>query len=230
MNENIRHTYWRLVEKAHAPGSYGFLEAAYTQPHRAYHTWEHIDALLDGLERFSRLAARPDLVATAVFWHDVVHLARSADGKLRLDAENVRDSAEAFRRHTLLEGCEADAVYDLVMATANHARARAGKEHYAGFSGDLDLFVDLDLSPLATAWEEFAANTRKIRAESIGVEEAEFRESQVKMLEGLARAETPIFRRAETRKEWDATARANLARCIPGLRDGLTKPLKGTCC
>lgn len=232
MSEDIRKKFWLSVERIHAPGTYGALDAAYTQPHRAYHTWEHIDALLEGLDHFFHLATRPDLIATAIFWHDVVHLARSADGRLRIDSENVRDSADAFRRHTLLSGLEAEAVYDMVMATADHARARARTEHYPGFSGDLDLFVDLDLSPLATPWEEFAANTLKIRAESIGIEEAAFRESQVKMLEGLARADRPIFRRAETREQWDATARANLARCIPGLRNGYPKPApdKGARC
>lgn len=219
MNEDIRQKFWLLVEKTHSPDSFGVLDAAYRQPHRAYHSWEHIDALLEGLERFSSLAARPELVVTAIFWHDVVHVARGADGRLRLDAENVRDSGDAFRRHTLLDGHAEDAVHDLVMATADHAHARASKEHYPGFSGDLDLFLDLDLSPLAAPWAEFAANTRKIQTESVGVDEAEFAANQAKMLEGLARADAPIFRRAETRERWDAAARANLARCIPKLRE-----------
>lgn len=219
MNENVRREFWRSIETAHAPGSYGVLDEAYTQPHRAYHTWDHIDALLEGLQRFRHLATRSDLVAIAIFWHDFVHLARGADGRPRIDSENVRDSANAFRRHTLLEGYEADAAYDLIMATADHANAKARTEYYPGFAEDLDFFVDLDLSPLATPWEEFAANTRKIRAESIGVEDAEFLASQIKMLEELARIERPLFRRAETREQWDAPARTNLARCIMGLRN-----------
>lgn len=209
---------WRRIEAAHRPGAYAALDAAYRQPHRSYHSWAHIDELLAGLRRFESLAARPDLIAAAIFWHDVVHLARDPDGKTRLDRQNVRDSVAAFRRHTLLAANEAQAVEDLVTATADHVGARAAIEHYPGFSGDLDLFIDLDLSPLAAPWEIFAANTQKIRSESIGVEEAEFAANQAKMLEGLARGDAPIFRRAETRAAWDATARVNLARCIEGLR------------
>lgn len=218
MNESIRRIFWRRIETAHAPGTFAVLDAAYRQPHRAYHTWEHIDALLEGLRRFERLASRPDLVAAAIFWHDAVHRARDADGRARPDAQNVRDSVEAFRRHTLLRGGEAQAVEDLVMATADHANAVAAKEHYPGFAADLDLFVDLDLSPLAAPWEDFADNTRKIRTESLGVEETEFAADQASMLEGFARAGAPIYRRAETRALWDAPARANLERCIPRLR------------
>jgi predicted metal-dependent HD superfamily phosphohydrolase len=218
MNEAIRRRFWRRVETAHEAGAYAVLDVAYRQPHRAYHTWEHIDALLEGLERFEPLAARPDLIAIAIFWHDAVHRAREADGRARSDAENVRDSVEAFRRCTLLRGSEAQAVADLVTATADHAHATAGMQHYPGFSGDLDLLVDLDLSPLAAPWEAFADNTRKIRTESAGVEETKFAADQAKMLESFAREGAPIFRRPETRALWDAAARANLERCIPRLR------------
>jgi len=217
-NEARRRRYWRRIERAHEPGAYAALDAAYRQPHRSYHSWAHIDELLAGLERFDSLAARPDLIAAAIFWHDAVHLARDPDGKIRSDRQNVRDSIAAFRRHTLLEASEAQAVADLVMATADHVGARAETEHYPGFCDDLDLFVDLDLSPLAAPWDIFAANTQKIRSESVGVEEAEFAASQARMLEGLARGDAPVFRRAETRAAWDATARVNLARCIAGLR------------
>lgn len=217
INERARQQYWSRVEATHAPESYAFLDAAYRQPHRAYHTWEHIDTLLEGLERFESLATRPDLVATAVFWHDAVHLPVGADGKSRVDSQNVRDSVAAFHRHTLLGQEDAAAVHDLVMATADHAHARPDTSRYAGFVGDFVLFVDLDLSPLAANWDEFAANTRKIQTEAVGVGAAEFAAAQAAMLEGIAKID-PIFRRDETRAEWESAARANLARCIPRLR------------
>ena len=47
------------------------------------------------------------------------------------------------------------AVHDLIMATANHMHARAERHYYAGFADDLDLFLDLDLSSLASPSEEF---------------------------------------------------------------------------
>jgi len=44
----------------------------------------------------------------------------------RPDYENVRDSGELFRQYTLLNKSDADAVHDLIMATANHLQAMAG--------------------------------------------------------------------------------------------------------
>jgi predicted metal-dependent HD superfamily phosphohydrolase len=36
---------------------------------------------------------------------------------------------------------------------------------YAGFSDDLDLFLDLDLSSLASSWEDFVEDLARIRTE-----------------------------------------------------------------
>jgi predicted metal-dependent HD superfamily phosphohydrolase len=91
----------------------------------------------------------------SVFWHDVVYRTQNPDGSPRSDYENVRDSGELFRQYALLNKSDADAVHDLIMATANHMHARAERHYYAGFADDLDLFLDLDLSSLASPWEEF---------------------------------------------------------------------------
>ncbi len=173
---------------------------------------------MEKLDDFRALSAKPELIATAVFWHDAVYATRKPDGGRRSDFENVRDSAELFHDYTLLNAADADAVNELIMATADHLRAEAKQHHYDGFSGDLDLFLDLDLSPLAAPWETFAANLEKIRFEFSWVSEAEFNLGQIGMLEGFLKADARLFRREETREKWRDAARANLAFCIDELR------------
>lgn len=66
------------------------LKQAYSQPHRAYHTWEHVEALRVD---FGRLQARlhdADAVELALYWHDSVYQptsraneAESADWMIR---------------------------------------------------------------------------------------------------------------------------------------------------
>ena len=85
---------------------------------------------------------------------------QAPDGGRRSDLENVRDSAELFLRHTLLNAADAAAVHELIMATADHTRAEARKEHYDGFGGDLDLFLDLDLSSSRGAVEDIRGEPR----------------------------------------------------------------------
>ena len=192
--------------------------AAMASARRAYHGWDHIAELLEKLDAFQALSARPALIATAIFWHDSVYATQAPDGGKRTDLENVRGSAELFLRHTLLNADDAAAVHELIMATADHTRAEAKQEHYDGFASDLDLFLDLDLSPLAAPWKIFAANLEHIRFEFAWLPEREFHTSQIAMLEGFLKADARLFRRAETRKKWLAAAKDNLRFCIDALR------------
>ena len=48
---------------------------------------------------------------------------RTQDGSPRPDYENVRDSGKLFRQYTLVNKSDADAVHDLIMATANQLQA-----------------------------------------------------------------------------------------------------------
>jgi predicted metal-dependent HD superfamily phosphohydrolase len=107
-------------------------------------------------------------------------------------------------------------VYDLIMATANHLQARAEKQYYAGFSGDLDLF--LDLSSLASPWEKFLEDLARIRTEFWWVSEVAFCSTQLQILENFAKDDVRLYRRAETSEKWRDAARDNLRRCITELR------------
>ena len=221
MLDQVIRTHWRSLEGSHKPTAWDALDGGYSSGRRAYHGWEHIAELLEKLDEFQALTDKPALIATAVFWHDSVYATRAPDGGKRSDLENVQDSAELFLRHTLLNAADAAAVHELIMATADHTRAEAKKEHYDGFAGDLDLFLDLDLSPLAAPWKTFAANLENIRFEFAWVPEREFHTTQIGVLEGFLKADARLFRRAETRKKWLAAARDNLRFCIDALQERL---------
>ena len=213
------------LEGRHKTGAWDALDASYTESHRAYHTWEHVAGLLEKLSEFSDLSTRSDIIAVSVFWHDVVYRTQNQDGSPRPDYENVRDSGERFRQYTLLKQPDADAVYDLIMATANHLQARAEKHYYAGFAGDLDLFLDLDLSSLAAPWEEFVEALARIRSEFSWAPEIVFCTIQLQILEKFAKEDVRLYRRAETGEKWRDAARANLKRCITELKKRIAEPL-----
>jgi predicted metal-dependent HD superfamily phosphohydrolase len=205
------------LEGGHKTGAWDVLDAGYTESHRAYHTWEHIAGLLEKLSGFSDLSSRPEIIAVSAFWHDAVYRTQNHDGSPRPDYENVRESAELFRQYTLLSQPDADAVYDLIMATANHMQARAETLYYAGFAGDLDLFLDLDLSTLASPWEDFIKHLAWIRTEFSWAPDIVFYSIHLRILENFAKEDVQLYRRAETRQKWRDAARANLKRCITEL-------------
>jgi predicted metal-dependent HD superfamily phosphohydrolase len=218
MSQEIREKYWTPLEGRHKIGAWEALDAGYTESHRAYHTWEHVARLLEKLSEFSDLSTRSDIIAVSVFWHDVVYRTQSQDGSPRPDYENVRDSGELFRQYTLLNKSDADAVYDLITATADRLQARAEKQYYAGFADDLDLFLDLDLSSLASPWEEFVEDLARIRTEFSWAPEVVFCLSQLRILENFAKEDVGLYRRAETSEQWRNAAITNLKRCITELQ------------
>src|ERR1700730_3832536 len=218
MNRKIREKYWAPLEGRHKTGAWEALDAGYTESHRAYHTWDHVAGLLEKLSEFSDLSTRSDIIAVSVFWHDVVYTTQNQDGGLRPDYENVRDCGKLFRQYTLLKQPDADAVYDLIMATANHLQARAEKQYYAGFAGHLNLFLDLDLSSLASPWEKFVEDLGRIRTEFAWAPEIVFCTIQLQILEEFAKEGMRLYRRVETSEQWRDAAMANLKRCITELR------------
>ncbi|MGA7882612.1 MAG: hypothetical protein WCD63_17245 [Terrimicrobiaceae bacterium] len=217
MIEKLRSRYWARLEAQHRPGAWEDLNARYSDTRRAYHSWTHIADLLQKLDDLSYLATRRPIIATAIFWHDAVHLTQNADGSQRSNHENVKDSTELFQRYTLLEHPDADAVHDMIIATADHIEAKAKTEYYPGFSDDLDFFLDLDLSSLGASWEKFVDNFTKIQFEFSWVPEPIFLSSQIETLGNFARNDDRLYRRMETRSKWAASAKSNLTRFLTEL-------------
>jgi len=226
MTQTIDH-YWSRLADRHDAAALPALRAAYAEPHRAYHALRHIDELLSKLAEREALATRPDLVAAAVFWHDSVYQTRASDGRPRPDALSVSDSLALFRNHAAFPQQDAEAVADMIMATAAHGKADATREIYSGFSKDLDLFLDLDLSPLAAPWPEFSQNLDDIRFEYSWVPEADFSAARLEMLAGLARADGSLYRRPECAAVWEQPARANIARVIAELQTRMKRAARG---
>lgn len=223
----IRDRYWLPLEAFHKPGAWEALDAAYGSPARGYHSWSHIADLLQALDEVSELAVRRDLVTAAIFWHDAVYTTCDAAQQRRPDVDNVRDSASLFRHYSLFSAADESAVDEMIMATADHLEAKAGRERYPGFSNDLDLMIDLDLSTLAAAWPRFEQNFKAVRFEFSWVPEPVFNAGQGAFLASLLANENKLFRRAEAIRRWRAPAIANIGRCLremetgDGLRQGV---------
>lgn len=219
MIDPIVEKYWSQLAGRHDAEAFAILDAAYREPQRAYHAWGHIVDMLTKLDQLGSLATRPDLIAAAAFWHDAVYLTREPNGHPRSDPENVRDSVLLFERHSAFSPMERAAIHDIVMATANHMKAKAKKEHYPGFSRDLDLFLDLDLSSLAVSWPVFEKNLENIRFEFHWAPEHDFYLGRTRMLESFLGGGDRLFRLPETRALWLKAARENLKRAKSDLHE-----------
>ncbi|WBB66171.1 metal-dependent phosphohydrolase [Micromonospora sp. WMMD812] len=177
------------------------------EPHRHYHTVDHLTAVLDAVDAYAGLAGRPDLVRLAAWCHDAVYDPRAAG-----DA-NERASAELAGRLLAGLGVPPDAVAEvsrLVLLTAGHAVA----------PDDVDgaLLCDADLAVLAApppAYDRYAA---AVRREYAHVPEPDFRAGRARVLSGLL-ALPALFRLPPTAQLWERPARANLHRELAALTD-----------
>lgn len=204
--------HWDKIADRHAPDAWLALDSGYGDLARGYHDWSHIADLLTKLDALAHLAARPDLIAAAIFWHDSVFVTRTPDGVVRSDADNVCDSADLFERHARFSATETAAIREMIMATASHLAAHAQQNHYDGFAQDLDLFLDLDLSSLGASWPVFQRNFERIRFEYPWIEAAEFDRQRLGMIEKFAASSDKIFRLAASRALWSASTHENCQR------------------
>ena len=191
---------WRELGTA-APGDalLAELQARYREPHRAYHTLQHLDECLENLARERSHAQRPAEIALALWFHDAIYDVHRHDNETR--------SAEWARQALLDAGAPAEAaerVHALVMATRHQAQPR---------EADARLLVDIDLSILGAPAARFAEYERQIRIEYAHVPPEVF-EPRRRLILGAFLAREPLYLTPSIRARLEAQARINLGRAL----------------
>lgn len=176
---------------------------AYSEPHRAYHTLDHIRSCLTEFDAGRHLAGRPDEVELAIWFHDVVYDTYSTDNEAR-----SADYAEQVLRESGLGRTALTRIHDLILAT-RHANEPAGV--------DGRLLVDVDLSIFGRAAAEFDRYERQIRQEYHRVGHARYCRARAEILESFLGRQA-IFYTEFFRARYERQARLNLARSIARLR------------
>jgi len=177
------------------------LLAAYAEPHRRYHTLQHLRECLGLLAETADAAARPCEVAIALWFHDAIYDVRRSDNE-----ERSADWASAAVAAAGAVPAVVERIRSLVLAT---------KHSMAPGSDDERLLVDIDLAVLGAPAPRFAEYERQIRAEYAWVPQPLFDEKRGAILRSFLDRErifaTPLFH-----SRFEAAARANLTRAIGG--------------
>lgn len=192
----------RFVAAAAAMGASGGaawvfdeLVERYGEPHRRYHTLEHVDACLRWLDAFADLAERPEEVELALWFHDAVY-----DPKSRSNEEDSAALARARLAALGVRPASIERICGFVEATRGHAPA----------VGDTGLVLDLDLSIFASSEEGFQRFERQIREENGFVPAPLYRAARRKIVTQYLRREA-LYNHPAIRERWEAQARRNLA-------------------
>lgn len=194
---------WKALGAAHRdPKLRDELIARYREPHRKYHTLQHLEECFEKFDEVRALAEHPAEIELALWFHDAIY-----DVKRR---DNEKKSADWARKSALAAGTPADAcerVHALVMATRHKAIPRGT---------DAEILVDVDLSILGAAPERFDQYERQVRQEYAWVPEFLYRRERTAILkEFLARPR--IFSSAHFRERHEQQARSNVERSLEQL-------------
>lgn len=201
---------WRDLARRHgcdaasAESTLEELVHAYAEPHRHYHTLDHIAGLLRLLEKHGGVSDE-EAVTLAILFHDAVYDPARQDNEAASANLAVKQlSALGFRGQFLAK------VESYILAT----------QHGAPFSAtgdaDLNMLLDLDLSVLAAAPDSYRAYALAIRREYSAVPDTLYRPGRRAVLEGFL-ARPQIYRTGRLRALWEAAARANLSGEIAAL-------------
>ncbi len=170
------------------------LLARWAEPHRRYHTTDHLIAVLNRVDELAHHADDPDAVRLAAWFHEAVYLPDRSTNEERSARLAERALPEAgVSRETTAE------VARLVRLTIEHDPAE--RDH------NDQVLCEADLAVLAGGPQEYAA---AVRAEYAFVPDDAFRAGRADVLRQLLGQE-PLFRTPTGQTRWERVARRNLA-------------------
>jgi predicted metal-dependent HD superfamily phosphohydrolase len=174
----------------------------YAEPHRHYHTRQHLAECFEKIEDIMALAEHPAEVAIGLWFHDAIYDTRRHDNE-----ERSAEWARAAARELGASAASAQRIHALVMST-RHAIEPVGI--------DAQVLVDADLSILGARPGRFEEYEAQVRREYAWVEDAAFRSGRAKILKTLL--DRPhLFSTAGFRQRYEAQARRNLKSSLASL-------------
>lgn len=172
------------------------LDQRYGEPHRRYHTRDHLTAVLDLVDELAGHAQDPDVVRLAAWFHDAVYDPERADNEersARLAARMLADTDIAQE--------DIDQVVRLVELTTTHAPADDDPNG--------QVLCDADLAILGAEPDRYAAYAAAVREEYAFVPDEFFNAGRAEVLNGLL-ALPKLFHTPAARERFEERARGNI--------------------
>lgn len=182
-------------------GLFKQLFCAYTEPHRYYHTDQHIAECLVRFQTICHLATSPSEIEVALWFHDTIYDTRRDDNEVR--------SAEWVRQYLVDKGADTlvvQRIVNMIVATKTHNVT----------DGDTALLLDVDLSILGAKKSVFEAYDRAIRLEYQWVSIQQYKAGRAKILKSFLEKEQ-IYQTREFQDIYEEQARYNLERKVKEL-------------
>ncbi len=180
---------------------------AYTQPHRGYHTFQHLDECFAEFDEVRDKIEDVDAVEYTIYFHDIVY----NFGKPKAGALSSEEKSAHLADRRLKEmGVDARTVAKVgkyVMWTGNHTLPTDDP--------DLKHLLDIDLAIFGQSEARFDEYEDQIGHEYSWASPDLYRKERAKLLTKFRAG--PIYKTDYFRRKYEDRARANLARSIEKL-------------
>ncbi len=186
------------------------LDRAYREPHRFYHTWEHVLACMEELAAARPLCRDQIAVELALWCHDAVYDPRAKDNESRSAAIAKAAAIRMGLGEAVAEEAEA-----LVLLTTHEGSAGEGTP----WAADARVVLDIDLAILGRPPREFAAYEAGIRAEYSFLPDQDYRKGRGQVLQSFVRRPR-IYRTALFEERYGQQARVNIQESLDRLAAG----------
>ena len=178
------------------------LSACYSQPHRHYHTLQHLQECFAHFDQVRASAQVPAEIEIALWFHDAIYDTRSKDNE-----ERSAQWAQTAAMEAGATDSTASRLAALVMMTKHDARPA---DH------DARLLVDVDLAILGADRVRFDQYEEQVRREYSWVPGILYRRERRRVLQQFA-DRPQIYSTGHFLATLEGPARANLARSIARL-------------
>ena len=181
---------------------HGDVLGRYSEPHRHYHTSQHLAECFEKVQDIISLAEHPAEVCVGLWFHDAIYDTQRHDNE-----ERSGDWARSAARELGARAESAQRIYDLIMFT-RHAAEPVGV--------DAQVLVDADLSILGAQPARFQEYEEQVRSEYAWVPDATFRATRARILkEFLGRSH--LYCTTHFQERYEAQARRNLRHSLGSL-------------
>ena len=176
---------------------YEEIQKRYSEPHRAYHTLEHIEACLAHAKKVVFDDAFAVLIALC--FHDVVYNPAAKDNEFQSAL-----IAQAFLHNISCPPQAITKIVHLIESTAHPSSPQTQDEKY---------LLDIDLMILASSAKDYREYEKQIRFEYKHVPDEIFFEKRAKFLRSLLQCDR-IYQSSHFQEKGEASARLNIKQSL----------------
>lgn len=184
--------YSNQVDEVPSESVFRDLLAAYSEPHRHYHTLEHIQHLFEELDNCENVS---DEMLWAVWYHDIVYQPGAKNNEKR-----SADIADAELRDFGLSSLRIDKTKSLIIAT---------QTHQSNEDIETQLFLDADMAILGSEPTTYFNYREAIRKEHANIPRLLFNRGRRKFLKSILKQKT-IFLTPHFKNKYEENARSNI--------------------